>query len=351
MGWKSVLMQGADAGLYANDDIHAIRILVLEPTSETHAKGGRAFYNHAKERLRILGEIPVRKFNGETQPTDPDGNPDTSFLAKIPADVAWTFQTLDKRGMVLNMAQTWHQLRPGEVRTNCGGCHAHSQKPTDFTLTAAAKADYPVFDLTKQTPLFTTKAPDESHKKWDAKDETGLRYEKTAKNVEFFRDVKPLFERSCVACHTQKSDEPAGNLVLDDESIVKTQNPSGLGFEISVPAVCSSGSRRPGALRLQAAEPQRLDRAGRFALYPHDAIATQFADLESLRPTARWLGKRRSGLRNQTGRSQLAAMQGTAGRRHAAQPRGVNLPSRVARCRRWLRLRAARSSHSRTRTA
>ena len=28
------------------------------------------------------------------------------------------------------MAQTWHQLRPGEIRNDCGGCHAHSQKPT-----------------------------------------------------------------------------------------------------------------------------------------------------------------------------------------------------------------------------
>ncbi len=56
--------------------------------------------------------------------------------------------------MVLNMAQTWHQVRPGEVRNNCGGCHAHSQKPTDFKLTAAAKPDYKPFDLTKQTPLW-----------------------------------------------------------------------------------------------------------------------------------------------------------------------------------------------------
>ena len=85
-----------------------------------------------------------------TQPLDPDGNPDTSFLAKIPADVAWTFQTLDKDGMVLNMAQTWHQLRPGEVRNNCGGCHAHSQKPTLFKDTAAAKPDYVLFDLTDE---------------------------------------------------------------------------------------------------------------------------------------------------------------------------------------------------------
>ena len=89
----------------------------MEPTTDRNRgpKAGRLFYSHASERLRILGEIPVRKFDDGTasKPLDPDGNPDTSFLAKIPADVAFTFQTLDKDGMVLNMAQTWHQLRPG----------------------------------------------------------------------------------------------------------------------------------------------------------------------------------------------------------------------------------------------
>jgi hypothetical protein len=211
--------QGADAGLYANDDIHAIRILVQEPTTDRREgfKSGRRFYNHATERLRILGEIPVRKFSGDRQPTDPDGNPDTSFLAKIPADTAFAFQTLDKNGMVLNMAQTWHQLRPGEVRTNCGGCHAHSQQPTSFARTAAAKPDYPVFDLTRHTPLLTTRNHDESGKKWDARNETGLRFDKAVKNVEYFRDVKPILDRSCTACHTGRSGKPAGNLVLDDD--------------------------------------------------------------------------------------------------------------------------------------
>jgi Hydrazine synthase alpha subunit middle domain len=239
-------VQGADAGLYSNDDIHAVRIVLLEPTSDTRPKNGRSFYNHAKERMRILGEVPVRKFQGETQPIDPDGNPDTSFLVKVPADVAWTFQTLDKNGMVLNSAQTWHQVRPGEIRNNCGGCHAHSQKPTSFEKTAAAKVDYPIFDLTARTPLVTTKARDESGKKWDAKEESGLRYEKGVKNVEYFRDVKPILERSCVACHTQKSDKPAGNLVLDDDSVVTAQNPAGLGFEF----------KAPGTYARLAADPQ-----------------------------------------------------------------------------------------------
>src|SRR5262249_60481440 len=107
---------------------------------------------------------------------------------------------------------TWHQLRPGEIRNDCGGCHAHSQKPTDFKLTAAAKADYQLFDLTEKTPLVTTKAKDESHRKWDAADETGLRFEKSVKNVEFFRDVKPILDRSCAACHTTTANSPPPKL-------------------------------------------------------------------------------------------------------------------------------------------
>ena len=228
-------VQGADAGIYANEEIHAIRIIALEPTSDVKGRG-RTYYNHAKERMRILGEVPVRKFNGDTQPLDPDGNPDTSFLVKVPADVAWTFQTLDKNGLVLNSAQTWHQVRPGEIRHDCGGCHAHSQQPTRFEDTAAAKKDYSVFDLTKRTPLLTSKQLDETGKKWDVANESGVRHEAGVKSVEYHRDIKPILARSCVACHTKENSEPAGNLVLDDESLVKTQNPSGLGFDISLPA-------------------------------------------------------------------------------------------------------------------
>ncbi|HSQ55897.1 MAG TPA: hypothetical protein VLM40_09125, partial [Gemmata sp.] len=109
----------------------------------------------------------------------------------------------------------------GEIRNDCGGCHAHSQKPTDFNLTAAAKPDYKVFDLTEKTPLLTTKAKDESKQKWDAADATGLRYQTGVKNVEYFRDVKPILDRSCVACHTDKSPQaPGGNLILDDDATV-----------------------------------------------------------------------------------------------------------------------------------
>jgi Hydrazine synthase alpha subunit middle domain len=232
----NLFVQGADTCRYDNSEIHAVRILITEPTTNPHYTGHskRLWWNAANERLRILGEFPVRKF-GEPggQPLDPDGNPDTSFLVKLPADVAWTFQTLDKHGMVLNTAQTWHQVRPGEVRTDCGGCHAHSQKPTLFKDAVAARPDYPLFDLTRGTPLLTTRKHDESGKKWDREDLTGLRFEKSVKNVEYFRDVKPILDRSCSACHTQKASKAAGNLILDDNALV--QGPDTLGGLLAGP--------------------------------------------------------------------------------------------------------------------
>jgi lysophospholipase L1-like esterase len=216
--------QGADAGLYENSAIWGIRILALEPVSDAVWKkqGHFALGSSAEERIRILGEFPVRKLGKDgKQPLDPDGNPDTSFLAKIPADTAFTFQTIDNNGMVVNMAQTWHQLRPGEIRNNCGGCHAHSQQPTLFEKTLAARADYKVWDLVTSPPLYTTKANDKSGKKWETEDRTGVAFGRGVKDVEFRRDIKPILERSCVACHSVRHDKPAGRLALDDDRPIR----------------------------------------------------------------------------------------------------------------------------------
>ncbi len=206
--------QGSDAGKYDDADIWAVRLLAMEPgTHRSYGpnggpSGGQLFFSHAMERLRILGEIPLRKTDAAGQPIlDPEGNPDTSFLAKIPADTPFTFQMLDRNGMVLTMAQTWHQLRPGESRYDCGGCHAHSQQPLDFETTYAARPDYEVFDLSKVTPLV-------SH---DTGGAPSLRLVDAAVvDVEFLRDVRPILQRSCVPCHTRMNPSPPGNLVLDD---------------------------------------------------------------------------------------------------------------------------------------
>jgi hypothetical protein len=249
--------QGSDCGLYENAEIHAIRILAQEPTTQQK----RMFWNWGSERYRILGEVPVRKFgrkdataSGDGQPLDPDGNPDTSFLVRIPADTSFTFQTLDKHGMSLNMAQTWHQVRPGEVRHDCGGCHAHSQKPTPFAQTAAAREDYQVLDLALQTPLLTNKELDESKRQWDTEDETGLRFEERgAVDVEFFRHIVPIFEKSCIACHSGQLAKPAAGLVLDDMEMVPGAGGGGMFRE-------APGGKVPGTYAMLAMG--KVDRHG-----------------------------------------------------------------------------------------
>lgn len=204
--------QGADAGLYTNADIWAIRLLAMEPNTHRSygPNNGRHFSSFAAERLRILGEIPLRKGSESAPVLDAEGNPDTSFLVKIPADTPFTFQTIDRNGLVLNMAQTWHQVRPGEMRTDCGGCHAHSQMPLRFEGTAASASSYQVYDLSRVTPLV-------SH---DSAGRPTLRVEsRSVVDVEFYRDIRPILQRSCVTCHTKSRQDPPAQLVLDDYTL------------------------------------------------------------------------------------------------------------------------------------
>jgi hypothetical protein len=204
-------VQGADAGRYTNSDIWAVRLLSMEPNTHRSygPNEGAQFTSHANERLRVLAEIPLRKFGpGNVPVLDPGGDPDTSFLARVVADTPFTFQTLDRNGMVLNMAQTWHQVRPGEVRVDCGGCHAHSQLPLAFESTAAGQPGFAPVDTVFQTPLLTVDngAP-------------ALRVEATTHlDVEFLRDIRPILQARCVSCH--QGPAPPGNLDLADLSQV-----------------------------------------------------------------------------------------------------------------------------------
>jgi hypothetical protein len=189
--YSNWVIQGSDAGKYSDDQISAVRILLMEPQTEMAGDGGPKFFNHVNERLRILGEIPLRKTGTNGAPVlDSEGKPDTSFWAKVPADTPITFQMLDAGGRVLTMAQTWHQVRPGEVRVDCGGCHAHSQAPLPFEGTAASRR--PPADLTL----------------------------KPAHDVEFVRDIRPILQRSCVGCHKGDPATAPGQLSLSDRAAV-----------------------------------------------------------------------------------------------------------------------------------
>ncbi len=200
--------QGPDAGLYADEDIWAIRLLALFPaTDRRYPNDGPRFSNHASERMRILSEIPVR----HEGTIDPLGYTDTSFLARVPADVPFTFQTLDRNGMVVNMAQTWHQVRPGEARYDCGGCHAHTKAPLAFEQTVAGQDGYLASDAGLQTLLLqltqlsgtpgTVTVPQPSV------------------TVEYFQHVRPILTAKCAGCHTNDVSDGELNLHADAASV------------------------------------------------------------------------------------------------------------------------------------
>ncbi len=71
-----------------------------------------ALFNGFTGRKEVLGYAPV----------EPDG----SIKVKVPADVAFTLEVLDKDGKRIGATKNhWLQLRPGEVR-ECNGCHVAS---------------------------------------------------------------------------------------------------------------------------------------------------------------------------------------------------------------------------------
>ena len=272
-------------------------------------------------RSRCASFEPGEASESGGQPLDPDGNPDTSFLAKIPADVAFTFQTLDKDGMVLNMAQTWHQLRPGEIRNDCGGCHAHSQKPTAVQGHRRRQARLPGL------------RPDREDAAADRQGERPVRQEvgqrrprpacvssKGVKNVEYYRDVKPILDRSCVACHTRKSAKPAGNLVLDDDKPINMPDYGRPGARHLLPP-----GRRPDDSGPRSATSRSSTAAmaadQRLALRPHVPVAPQPAGLEDLRPAHSTAGPTTiSRTETRSRRPEHAAAQGQAGAEHAGEP-------------------------------
>lgn len=207
-GLYAWLHQGTDAGIYTDNAIYAIRIVALQPsTDRTYPDNTIGWHNVGVERIRILGEIPVR----HEGVTDSLGNVDTSFLARIPADTPFTFQTLDRNGMVLNMAQTWHQVRPGEARYDCGGCHAHAQAPQKFETTVAGQAGYQPVDTTLQTQLLKLSQFNGNP--------TVVTNPNRAVSVEYKRDVKPILDAKCAGCHNDDTHDGKLNLHADAQTV------------------------------------------------------------------------------------------------------------------------------------
>ncbi len=171
--WTPSAAAGGDADAYDNSEIEYLRILLQELDRDSATATNSYRSKHAPERLKILGDVPVRRFQSDGSPVlDAAGNPDTSFRIKMPANQAFTFQWLDKDKAALGTAFTWHMGRPGEVHDNCKGCHAHHQ-PSTLVMAETYAGTHPPVDLTRAAP----------------------------ETYDYQKDIQPILEEHCNACH------------------------------------------------------------------------------------------------------------------------------------------------------
>ena len=197
-------LQGTDTIDYDDDELCGVRMIATYPNRGPNIHEQIA--NITGERVAILGEVPVLHYAADGKRImDPSGYPDTSFLLSFPANTPYIMQGIDCEGRTLNTDQSWQHLRPGEEKT-CGGCHVHS-RPTriKFPQSHAASANYSIPELGRgQVPLLAGK--------------TGNRVNTRmapgyGMQIEFKRDIKPIFDRRCISCHGGK--QPAAGLALD----------------------------------------------------------------------------------------------------------------------------------------
>jgi hypothetical protein len=113
--------------------------------------------------------------------------------------------------MVLNMAQTWHQVSPGEVRQDCGGCHAHSKDPLDFRTTVAGQPGYQPTDLALQTPLLRLAKLNDSP--------TTTTRPVPQVTLEYGRDIRPILSQRCAGCHLSDAADGELNLHADATAV------------------------------------------------------------------------------------------------------------------------------------
>ena len=226
-------IQGADAGVFDNTEIYGVRIIATPPVPFTSPLSNdnqsntdinryllddrsrfvpRRFGSYHGERWEILGEFPL----AHKSVTDAQGNPDSSWLAKIPANMPTFIQTIDDKGMTLTSELTWRALKPGENRSDCGGCHANSIPALDFSTTQTGKKA-PI----KNIAGIIDTDPKIQNSYWDLTSgsipllsENGTEFvDGSSIGIEFFRDVNPILQTKCVSCHTPSG---TGNMMILD---------------------------------------------------------------------------------------------------------------------------------------
>lgn len=270
-------LAGTDTIDYDDEELCGIRLIGLLPNRSTNTYN--EILNVMGERTSILGEFHIKHYNelGERIINPHNNKPDTSFLAKLPANVPHLTQAIDCDGRTLNTDMSWQTVKPGEMKT-CGGCHVHSRPAElEFSQSYAATQDYTIPVLGQGVvPLLSGKTGNVVN----TRTVSGYGYRPT-----LTQDIKPIFDAHCISCHGGET--PAAGLNLSNTTsnlrdggvnstwfcLVRdnTQTCVPSGSKISVSGMSGNAFRRPqltkymrafnsrGSLLYWKAANQRLD--------------------------------------------------------------------------------------------
>ncbi len=157
------------------------------------------------ETKRLLGVYSTvgQTFNGQE---------DQSFQAIIPANAPFEFHLLERRtGLKLADVTSWHSLKVGETRNNCGGCHGHGHHlaPVDIQNTLAGQPSYQPANFVDETPSITYNALCQP---------TEVVKNTPTDPIPLWDDGSPLFQgfvTNCGGCHVIGSPTGANSFSVD----------------------------------------------------------------------------------------------------------------------------------------
>ncbi len=118
------------------------------------------------EVMRIVGTVPV----------EPDG----SAFFRVPAQTPLAFQALDADGRAVQLMRSWFTAMPGEY-VACAGCHE------------------PPPQAAPPLPALAARRTPREIEPWRG----------PARGFDFAREVQPVLNRHCVACHDGSGGKPA----------------------------------------------------------------------------------------------------------------------------------------------
>ncbi len=207
--YMNLAVSGAELAIFDNEEIFGIRLLMPVPVIPKDLPryiSAEKWSGVQRHDLRILGEYPVRKPDGNgVEPEDDQGNPDTSFIVRVPADTPFLMQTIDKRGMALDIETTSRSVARGEQQF-CSGCHVHTREGMD-TFASRAKTDTSAFGdfIAASAPLFVGEDngyPTIATAQATYPDEAGSTARRSFA-VDWVNNIAPIIENRCASCHAE----------------------------------------------------------------------------------------------------------------------------------------------------